>query len=43
MLFCFNKNCGIYLFQDVCEFAGNFRVVDFSKPEIILMIQEIIN
>ena len=25
-----------YLFQDVYEFAGNFRVVDFSKPEIIL-------
>ena len=25
-----------YLFQDVYEFAGNFRMVDFSKPEIIL-------
>ena len=25
-----------YLFQDVYEFAGNFRTVDFSKPEIIL-------
>ena len=25
-----------YLFQDVYEFAGNFRIVDFSKPEIIL-------
>lgn len=25
-----------YLFQDVYEFAGNFRGVDFSKPEIIL-------
>lgn len=24
------------LFQDAYEFAGNFRVVDFSKPEIIL-------
>lgn len=25
-----------YLFQDVYKFAGNFRTVDFSKPEIIL-------
>ena len=25
-----------YLFQDVYKFAGNFREVDFSKPEIIL-------
>lgn len=25
-----------YLFQDVYKFAGNFRKVDFSKPEIIL-------
>lgn len=25
-----------YLFQDVYEFAGKFRTVDFSKPEIIL-------
>ena len=25
-----------YLFQDVYEFAGDFRVVDFSKPEVIL-------
>lgn len=25
-----------YLFQDVYEFAVNFRIVDFSKPEIIL-------
>ena len=25
-----------YLFQDVYEFAGNFREIDFSKPEIIL-------
>ena len=25
-----------YLFQDVYGFAGNFRMVDFSKPEIIL-------
>lgn len=25
-----------YLFQDVYEFAGNFRIIDFSKPEIIL-------
>ncbi len=25
-----------YLFQDIYEFAGNFREVDFSKPEIIL-------
>ena len=25
-----------YLFQDVYKLAGNFRTVDFSKPEIIL-------
>lgn len=25
-----------YLFQDVYEFAGKFRTVDFSKPKIIL-------
>lgn len=25
-----------YLFQDVYKFAGNFRTIDFSKPEIIL-------
>ena len=25
-----------YLFQDVYKFAGNFRTVDFSKPEVIL-------
>ena len=25
-----------YLFQDVYDFAGNFRTVNFSKPELIL-------
>lgn len=25
-----------YLFQDVYDFAGNFRVIDFSKSEIVL-------
>ena len=30
------KNIHEYLFKDIYEFAGNFREVNFSKPEIIL-------
>lgn len=30
------KNIHKYLFQDLYEFAGNFRTVNFSKPELIL-------
>ena len=30
------KNIHKYLFQDVYDFAGNFRTINFSKPEKIL-------